>query len=121
MRELMELRFPLGNDLMTTVRLATGGMCSLTGLDLDDSEDCKVCVTEGLLLLLHAGYSFARMTVREEEGLLFSLVGEEFSAPISTFSEDEISIALLSALALDVETRSKESVLESIAFRFGRK
>ena len=56
MKDLMKLELPLGGEIMTTVRLTTGGICSLAGMDLDASEDCKVCVTESLLLLMHAGY-----------------------------------------------------------------
>ena len=40
MEELLTLNVLLKNELMTTVRLATGGVCSLEGLSLDGSEDC---------------------------------------------------------------------------------
>ena len=35
METLMNLQFPLRRELMTTVRLVTGGVCSLAGLDVD--------------------------------------------------------------------------------------
>ena len=55
MDELLSLRVALSPDVMTTVRLATGGVCSLVSLSYDDGEDCKVCVTESLLLLVRGG------------------------------------------------------------------
>ncbi len=110
MKELMKLQLPLGGDIMTTVRLATGGICSLAGMDLDASEDCKVCVTESLLLLMHAGYRAATVgfSKQEEEGLRIEIsgMGEAFEACIAP--EDEISEALLEALAAHVVFEKRE-------------
>ena len=36
---------PLMGEYLTTVRLTTGGLCSLVGFDVDSAEDYKVCVT----------------------------------------------------------------------------
>ncbi len=119
MKELLSLRFPLGNEGMTTVRLATGGVCSQAGLDLDASEDCKVCVTESLLLLWHAGYGRAELVFFEENGLCARIAGEE-SGEGRACAEDEISFALLGALASDVCTEKREGRLSGISFRFGK-
>ena len=64
MNALIDLKIPLESDLMTTVRLLTGGVCSLVGLGLEESEDCKVCVTESLLLLKHGGCRAAQSPSR---------------------------------------------------------
>ena len=72
----MTLELALKNELMTTVRLATGGVCSLAGLGLDDSEDCKVCVTESLLLLKHRGYLSAEIRYGYEDGFEISIEGK---------------------------------------------
>ena len=109
MKDLMQLQLPLGGDLMTTVRLTTGGICSLAGMDLDSSEDCKVCVTESLLLLLHAGY--ARAAVRffdGEDGLRIEIAGMGTAADAVSAPEDEISEALLGALAARVSFEKRE-------------
>ncbi len=119
MKEYLELRFPLGSDMMTTVRLATGGVCSRAGLDLDASEDCKVCVTESLLLLGHSGYRGARMRFSDDGGLRVEILGESRGSAAPS-SEDEISYALLSALA-DVEFERADGALSSVKFTFGKK
>ena len=119
MRTLMEMRFPLGSEMMTTVRLACGGLCALSGFDMDESEDCKVCVTESLLLVMHAGFSHARICFSEEhEELFIRVTGEGERAEGHTMPEDEISLALLEALASDVVTERADGAVSEISFRF---
>ena len=120
MKELMTLYFPLGSDKMTTVRLATGGLSALAGLGLDESEDCKVCVTESLLLLMHRGYASARVTFSMDEGLLVHIAGEG-EGDGTPAEEDEISFALLTALNGTVQTVQSNGKLAEIMFRFGEK
>ena len=76
MNALIDLKIPLESDLMTTVRLLTGGVCSLVGLGLEESEDCKVCVTESLLLLKHGGCRAAHLTFVREGGIRVTIEGE---------------------------------------------
>ena len=105
--------------MMTTLRLTTGGACSAAGLDLEVSEDCKVCVTEGLLLLMHAGYRFANVRFSEDDGLFVRLSGEE-QGKGGTYSEDEISVALLEALT-EASFEHAGDAVSGISFRFGKK
>ena len=98
---LFGMEFSLEKEIMTTVRLAVGGLCSVAGFGIDASEDCKVCVTESLLLLLHAGCSRAKISVFREEGLKFELTGEGGAPSEERTTEEEISIALLNALVDD--------------------
>ncbi len=108
MMELLTMEFPLGREIMTSVRLATGGICALAGFGLDAAEDCKVCVTEGLLLLLGRGCERAKVSFTGGEKLLVALTGEG-SAPSDRSVEEEISIALLSALVDDLEIKKEEN------------
>lgn len=120
MTELIRMELPLRSELLTTVRLATGGICSLAGLDLDASEDCKVCVTESLLLLLHAGHAAVRISCTEEgTRLSFLLEGSECAEADPVF-EDEISEALLTALAADTLISREGGRIVRVRFSFGR-
>ena len=114
MMKLMSLEFPLNTDIMTTVRLVTGGVCALVGFDLDLSEDCKVCVTESLLLLLHGGANHAHLSFEKDETLKISLEGEGTLSDEKSV-EEEISVALLSALVEDLDIK-KEGSLTRISF-----
>ncbi len=119
MNELMTLQVRLASEYMTTVRLATGGLCSMKGLDLDESEDCKVCVTESLLLLMHRGYRRASVSFFGDDGLFVRVEGYDGEAKTADSAEDEISAALLGALARDVNTEKEGGYLRAIGFRFG--
>lgn len=118
--KLLELYFPVRGDLMTTVRLASAGVCSAAGVDLERSEDCKVCVTESVLLLKRKGFSAVRILFEEEDGLSVCVTGEGEGTETKEDAEDEISLALLSALLESVHTEEKEGKLRSVAFRLTR-
>ena len=118
MKTLLSLDFQLNHELMTTVRLTTGGICSLAGLDLEETEDCKVCVTESLLLLMHNGYPSAHVSFQEDGGVDVHIEaeGEKHESRISI--DEGISSALLFALAQDVNMEKEGDCLKSIWFRF---
>ena len=118
MKNLLSLNFELNRELMTTLRLATGGVCSLAGLDMDETEDCKVCVTESLLLLMHCGYPAARVSFSEEDGLFVHIEAEGEAKAGEESNEDKISSALLFALAQEVNMEKERDCLKAIGFRF---
>ena len=118
MKNLLSLSFELNRELMTTLRLATGGVCSLVGLDIDETEDCKVCVTESLLLLMHCGYSSARVSFEEDGGLFVHIEAEGEKREAEESPDDGISSALLFALAQEVNMEKEKDCLKAIGFRF---
>ena len=99
------MELPLVSDFLTTVRLATGGVCAVSGLDVDYTEDIKVCVTEGLLILKRNGYARARVSFffTENGKIKCALSGLEQggNAKEAGSADDEISFALLSALVAE--------------------
>ncbi len=120
MNSILSLAIELNRDLMTTVRLTTGGVCSYAGLDIDETEDCKVCITESLLLLMHRGYPSARITFTEDAGMFVRIEAEGNTHNEREYPEDEISCALLSALAGDVNLEKENDCLRAIGFRFAK-
>lgn len=121
MKELISLRLPLEGGQMTAVRLATGGVAASFGLGLDDSEDLKLCVTESLLLLLHAGKAYANVAFSEDgERLFICVTGEGQTQAEGRVSEDDISEALLEALSEDAAVSRREERVEKVEFRFSR-
>ena len=118
MKNLLSLAFQLNHELMTTLRLATGGICSLAGLDIDATEDCKVCLTESLLLLMHSGYSQARVNFQEDGGVYIHIEAEGSKQESIATPDDGISSALLMALAGEVNMEKEGDSLKAIGFRF---
>ena len=115
---VLTMQFPLSREIMTTVRLATGGVCSLCGMDLSAAEDCKVCVTESLLLLMHGGCGSVRAEFRREDKLRVEFYGAGGGLRREKTVEEEISAALLSALVDDLTIEEKEGGVR-VAFAFG--
>lgn len=112
---LVEL--PLAGEYLTTVRLTTGGLCSLAGFDVDGAEDYKVCVTESLLILKRNGYTRASIAFTVGEALACTVCGKEKTGKKEDSMEDEISRALLAALVGEVEfVKDEEGEVQTIAF-----
>jgi hypothetical protein len=111
------VELPLTGEYLTTVRLTTGGLCSLVGFDVDLAEDYKVCVTESLLILKRNGYTSATIDYTVGEALGCQVTGKERAGEQENSVEDEISRALLSALLGEVEfVKNSDNKVEKIAF-----
>lgn len=108
MKDRFSVTLPLTGEYLTTVRLTTGGLCSLAGFDVDTAEDFKVCVTESLLILKRNGYGSATIDFTVGETLGCRLCGLKLSEAEQDDVEDEISRALLSALVEKVEFENNE-------------
>ena len=107
---------PLTGEYLTTVRLTTGGLCSLVGFDVDGAEDYKVCVTESLLILKRNGFTTATIEFSVGEALACRVMGAEVGGEQEDSFEDEISHALLSALLGKVEFIKEDDKVTGIVF-----
>ena len=94
---------PLTGEYFTTVRLTVGGVCALAGFDVDTTEDFKVCVTECLLILNRNGFAAATISLSLGRELACEITGEQLKGDIIDTPENDISLALLSALLGSVE------------------
>ena len=108
---------PLTGEYFTTVRLAVGGLCSLAGFDMDSTEDFKVCVTECLLILKRNGFEAAKVTLRLGEELACEIAGEGTFGEKMDTPENEISLALLSALLGSVDFVNDDDRVVKIQFK----
>ena len=108
---------PLTGEYLTTVRLTTGGLCSVADFDVDSAEDFKVCVTESLLILKRNGYRRATIEFGVGDSLSCKISGLDFEQIEREEMEDEISYALLNALLGKVVfTKNDGGRVETIAF-----
>lgn len=115
--EKFTVTLPLTGEYLTTVRLTTGGLCSLVGFDVDTAEDYKVCVTESLLILKRNGFKEAAIEFVVRETLGCKLRGVGMAGEKEEEMEEEISKALLSALLGKVDfVKNSEDKVEEIVF-----
>ncbi len=114
--EKFSISTPLTGEYFTTVRLAVGGLCALSGFDVDLAEDFKVCVSESLLILKRNGFSFAKIEFTLGEALSCAVSGEGALGERQEGFEDEISHALLQALLGKVEIVKDTERVVKIAF-----
>ena len=92
-------------------------VCAAAGLSYDGGADCKVCVTESLLLLMRRGFSAASVQFYEDaRGIDVRVRGTEGGGDTALSDEDEIALALLNALAESVCVCDADG---SITFLFG--
>lgn len=106
---IFSVKLPLTGEYLTTVRLTTGGLCSLVGFDVDLAEDYKVCVTESLLILKRNGFELAEIEFTVGEALACRLIGVGACGEKTEGLEEEISRALLSALLGKVEFKKDDN------------
>ncbi len=114
--EKFSINTPLTGEYFTTVRLTVGGLCALSGFDVDLAEDFKVCVTESLLILKRNGFSSARVVFTMDEALGCAVYGEGQAGEKEDGLEDEISHALLQALLGKVEIVKDDGRVVGIRF-----
>lgn len=107
------------SSLLTTVRLTVGGLASAAGLDVDETEDFKVCVTESLLLFRRNGFVGGKAHFEIKEGELCARITAEGQGKAEEQTvEDEISMALLGALVDEAEfTRGADACVTGVALR----
>lgn len=116
MKEFFQFSLPLDNgSLMTTVRLTVGGLAAAAGLDVDEGEDFKVCVTESLLIFKRNGFASVSAKFDLSDGFTAVLSAQSPSGEKSGGSlEDEISYALLGALVDEVSFERNEGAVVGI-------
>lgn len=108
---------PLTGEYFTTVRLTVGGVCALAGFDVDATEDFKVCVTECLLILNRNGFASATISLSIGKELACEISGEQLEGEVMDTPENEISLALLSALLGEVEFVNEANRVVKIKFK----
>ena len=104
MKEL-EVIFNLADSAyMTALRLVAGAVCSLHDVDIDASEDFKVCVTESAIILKDCGFEKVRVTFHGDSGNPHP-------------SGNEFSLALISALVGECDIKERGGITERVTLK----
>ena len=101
------------SEYMTALRLVCGAVCSAHGLDLDETEDFKVCVTESAIILKNCG--FECVTAVFCGGEVKCTVYGEGGTPKE--GENELSLALISALVKECDIERQGDVIKRVTLK----
>lgn len=114
MKEL-SVKFALADsEYLTALRLVAGALCSASDVDVDSLEDFKVCVTECANVLKNCGYASATFTFSRESGVSCAACGAGGSP---REGDNELSLALISALVESLDISKSDGVTEKIIIR----
>jgi len=102
------------SEYMTALRLAVGAVCALADTDVDSAEDMKVCVTESCLILKRCGFERVKVSLGVE-GCVCANVSGFGGTPAE--SDNEFSLALISALVASCDIERKEGVISSVSLK----
>ena len=114
MKELC-VKFHLADSAyMTAIRLVAGAVCSAEDVDVETSEDFKVCVTESAIILKNCGYESAEFRFIADGGVVCEVMGEGGQLKPS---ENEFSLALVSALVSDCQIENKGGIVRKVTLK----
>ncbi len=99
----------------TALRLAVGGVCAAAELDIDATEDFKVCVTESCLMLKNCGFDGAEVILHTFGGVGAEICGTD--AGTLSEGENELSLALLSALVSSCEIEKCGKAIKKVILK----
>lgn len=102
------------SEYMTALRLVCSAVCSAHEMDLDALEDFKVCVTESAIILKNCGFDTVT-AVFGGSGELVCTVRGEGGKPEK--GDNELSLALISALVGDCEISRRGEIIEKVTLR----
>jgi hypothetical protein len=112
-----KINFALADSsYLTAVRLVVGAICAQSDVDLDCTEDFKVCVTESCLILKNCGFDRAEITFKKGDGQNKSNVVAEVCGIGGTPCEgdNELSLALVSALVASCKIEKTQNVIGKV-------
>ena len=109
------VNFYLSDDeYLTPLRLATGAICNVYEIDVETLEDFKVCVTESVLIFKNGGFESVTVKFSDNGGLCCEVCG---SGGQPREGDNELSLALISALVDDCQFINREKIIEKVILK----
>ena len=102
------------SEYMTALRLAVGAVCAVADVGIDSAEDMKVCVTESCLVLKGCGFEGVKVSLGIEGGVK-AIVEGVGGTPVE--SDNEFSLALVSALVADCALERKNGAISKLTLK----
>ena len=117
MKKTIKLSLPLLSECIISARLTAGVICSILKLDIDQTEDIKLCVSEACNILLNQNFCTAEITFDFEDNLKLEFFGTSCTkGQLSTNDSTDLSVMLLNALSDSAEFFENEGIINKICF-----
>ncbi len=102
------------SEFMTALRLTVGAVCAAADIDVDSSEDMKVCVTESCIFLKDCGYENVEVRLGCDGGVTACVCGVG-GAPQD--KDNGFSLALISALVSSCEIERSGGIVNKLTLK----
>jgi hypothetical protein len=110
-----KINFALSDsEYLTAVRLVVGAICSANEVDIDATEDFKVCVTECCIILNNCGNDLAEITFNTHDGLCAEVKGMGGNLKEG---DNDFSLALISALVSSCEIEKEGQAITKVVLK----
>jgi hypothetical protein len=102
------------SEYLTAVRLVVGAICAQSDVDLDSTEDFKVCVTESCIILKNCGFERAEITFVTcgKDNKIVAQVEGIGGTPCE--GDNELSLALVSALVSSCKIEKTQNAIGKV-------
>jgi anti-sigma regulatory factor (Ser/Thr protein kinase) len=116
MEKEIVLELPLCSNNLLCARLTTFAVCSLMKIDINETEDIKVCVNEACLIMMNSRYSNVNVKYNMENNLKICVQGSGSCLNPINSDEDskELSLMLLNSLVDEVDYKKDGGIISSI-------
>lgn len=102
------------SEYMTALRLVAGAVCSAADIDVELSEDFKVCVTESALILKNGGFETVKAVFDANSGVSAEITG---NGGQPKEGEHELSLALISALVEECDINKNGGIINKVTLK----
>jgi hypothetical protein len=102
------------SEYMMAVRLVTGSVCALGDVDVDSTEDFKVCVTESCIMLKNCGYEMVDVLFKVDDGVQVEVCGYDGKGKEG---DNELSLALISALVSSCQIEKDGDAIKKVLLK----
>lgn len=116
MEKEIKLQIPLCSNNLLCARLTASAVCSLLKIDIDETEDIKVCVNEACLIMMGSNFSRVNIDFNMEKNLEINISGSgSCNKSLNADNENkELSVMLLNSLIDNVEYKKDGEKITSI-------
>ena len=112
---ILQLPICLSKNLICA-RLTTSAVCSMLNLDIEETEDIKVCVNEACLMIMSGNYKSVKVVYNTDNNLMITVTGEGKCDKIKVFNQEskELGLTMLNSLIDNVEYHKTNGNVSSI-------